>query len=673
MSKIKYIFSAVLAVILLFTLSACSISSKNKSISISSKELLYLASEYKAELYVSNKKVKDMKKVASSGFLEMYLDENTLSICILDTISGKLWRSLPYSDTKKETATLTADIIIKGRQYTLNSQRDSLALGCISYEIIDNGLAVSYAFRRNLENGKKLDITIPVKFTLSDGTLLVNLDCGNITDNSETDVYIESVSILPFLGADSKGEKGDFILLPSASGVILDTKSAVKDFAEISLPVYGEDIAENKVVTSYVPIGAFGMKKGSSAFVCLINDGESLADIKAQKALTDGTPDSVSAEFRITPSLVTDKTIYLAKDAHKGRISLSYRFLSGNNADYITMAGACRELLIRQGRLRDSGRDISSGYPFSLTLISDTPEKGQTTSQQEAEELITSLITKGIGNINIILSGENREYVPELSAFSKKENLGLSLESNLFSYGKKGTVTLSGDRSDINIRKISETADEIINTMRSTSTGVFLSDCGNILPTDYSRHGLTRSSNLSDISKICTLLSSHGTVTVSRGNIYTVKYADSIINIPEKSPLENITYCKSVPFLQAVLHGICDYSFTPMNLNNNPTKAMLKSVEYGAVPHYEWYFASFGEDDAYHYSNSLSQARLVYENMKAMFSDLRDQRITSHEEVKKNVMLTTYSGGSEIYVNYNNKAVSVSGITLDPMGFMRVN
>ena len=56
-----------------------------------------------------------------------------------------------------------------------------------------------------------------------------------------------------------------------------------------------------------------------------------------------------------------------------------------------------------------------------------------------------------------------------------------------------------------------------------------------------------------------------------------------------------------------------------------------------------------------------------------MFSDLQDQRITSHEEIKENVMRTIYSSGSEIYVNYNNKAVTVSGITIDPQGFMRVN
>ena len=101
--------------------------------------------------------------------------------------------------------------------------------------------------------------------------------------------------------------------------------------------------------------------------------------------------------------------------------------------------------------------------------------------------------------------------------------------------------------------------------------------------------------------------------------------------------------------------------------------SILKAIEYGAVPHYEWYFESLGEDDKYCYSNSLSQARLLWDNMKTMFSDLRDQRITAHEEVRDNLMCTVYSSGTEIYVNYNDKAVTVGGITVDPMGFVRVN
>ena len=212
------------------------------------------------------------------------------------------------------------------------------------------------------------------------------------------------------------------------------------------------------------------------------------------------------------------------------------------------MAGACRELLIRQGKLRDSVSYNKNAYSFSLTLLSDTAENGQTTSQQEAEELITALIAKGISNIDIILKGEKNSYIASLSDFAKAENLNLSAQAKLFTKTKRGTLTLSGDTSAVDISRISETAEDIIATMRSTSTGVSLSDCGYILPTDYSNKKYERSGVLSSVSDICTLLSSHGSLTVSQGNIYTLKYAHSLMNIPERSPLESNDYCKGVPF-----------------------------------------------------------------------------------------------------------------------------
>lgn len=672
MSKFKYILFSFLAVILTALLLLYCTSAENRAIHISDKALLTDTAEYDKSFFISDKKLKDLKKISSSGVLEMYLDERNFSICILDTISGKLWRSLPLRDTGENTANLSLDIILKGRVYTLNSQSDSVAPGYAVYEVKDDILTINYNFRRSLENGKEVDITVPLTFTLSEGTLKVGLDCSRITDNSQTDVFISSLDILPFFGADSKGQQGDFILLPSSSGIIIDTHTPAEAFDEISLPVYGEDIAKNQGVTSYVPVGAFGMKQGSSAFLCLIDEGEALSSIKARKALSKGTANRVSAEFEITPTLITDKTIYLSKETYKGTVSLSYRFLSGSNADYITMAGACRELLIRQGRLRDSS-DSEGGYPFNLTLISYSAEKGQTTSSQEAQELITSLNTKGISDVNIIVKSDKKYDPSFLSDFSEKDKLNLSISSEVFAYDKKGSVTLSGNKSGVDIGSLSKKSDYLIDMMRKENAGICLLDIGSILPSDYSKKGNTREKLLSDISSLCTTLSSHGSLTVSKGNIYTVKYADSIINIPESSPLEDNPYCKGVPFLQAVLHGICDYSFTAVNLSRDPAKAMLKAIEYGAVPHYEWYFSDLEESDIYHYMNSLSEARLLYENMKNMFSDLRDQRITAHEEVKKNVMHTVYSSGSEIYVNYNNKAVSVGGITLDPMGFMRVN
>ncbi len=676
MSKLKYILSALLSLILIFSLSGCGSVPVSKKISISDKDIVPAVKMTDNTLYFSDTTKKNLKKISSSGILEMYLDEKTLAVCIRDTISGKMWRSLPEAQSKSIAGNLTANIIIKGREYSLNSQRDSLSQGCASYNIDGETLTLSYSFRRVLDNSKKIDITIPLELKLSDGTLSVRVDCNNIEDKSNITVYLKSIEVLPFFGAHKDGEKGDYILLPSASGIILDTHTKTEKAPEITLPVYGEDIAKNSTPDSFVPIGAFGMKCSDNAFICLIDEGEAAATIKARKADKSVPLNQVGAEFEITPTVIDEDAIYICDRSYDGIFSLSYRFLSSDNADYMTMAGALRELLIRQSKLTDGNLIRGSAYPFNLSLKANDKNQGVTTSHEQIQELLTSLITKGIGNINVILKDDGTLNLAKLSDFTKKNNLSLSLSHNLFSYKGNALKTLSGEDNapGLAINKTDEISEDIIRTMRKYSIGVSLDDCGHILPSSFNMMSfVTRNNMLREISDICTSVSSHGPLTVSAGNIYTLRYAGNIINIPEKSPLEEFDYCSPVPFIQGILHGICDYSFTPVNLSDDPTRAMLKTIEYGAVPHYEWYFGSYSENDPLHYMNSLSQARLLYENMKNVFGDLRDQRITAHETLRENLSRTVYSQGTEIYVNYNNEAVTFGGITVDPMSFLRIN
>ncbi len=676
MSKLKYIISAAVLALVLIVTALYFGSVPTEKIRLKDTEVPVWSEEMDRDIFVCKSKTKDMKKVASSGVLQMYLDEKTLAVCVLDTISGKVWSTLPKSDAGEDTANISLSVIAGGREYTLSSQTDSVYAGKGTYSIKDDALTVTYNFHRETEKGKIIDITLPVKFTLSDGALKVKVDCSNLTDNSKGKVYVKSISVLPYFGAYTGGKEGDFMLLPSASGVIVDAHTKPKTFDEISLPVYGKDIAKDCTVDSYVPIGTFGMKQGSNAFICLIDKGEALGTIKCRKELKKSGYNRVCSEFEIRANTEDEGRIYLSEENYEGIISLSYRFLSGNNADYITMAGACRELLIRCGRLTDSNTLSTQAYPFNLTVVTRTEESGDTSTAEQTMEMLSSVTAKGMGNINLMLTSAEEKDYRKVIDFADKEKLTLSFSHNLFSYEGKGDMTLSGERNLLGLSTgdITDNAEDMIYTMREEGVGLRLEDCGNVLPSSYSRGNLqTRDRLLSEISSLCASLSSHGNLTVSRPNIYTVKYASNIVNLPLTSPLEGNKYCKGVPFLQAVLHGICDYSFTAVNLSDDPNMAMLKAIEYGAVPHYEWYFASMGENDKYCYSNSLSQARLLWENMKGMFSDLRDQRITSHEEVKTNLMRTVYSNGTEILVNYGDKAVTVSGITVDPMGFVRVN
>ena len=147
MSKLKYILSALLSLLLIFSLSGCGSVPVSKKISISDKDIVPAVKMTDDTLYFSDATNKALKKISSSGILEMYLDEKTLAVCIRDTISGKMWRARPEALSKATAANLIANVIIKGREYSLNSQRDSLSQDCAAYNSDNGSLTISYSFR----------------------------------------------------------------------------------------------------------------------------------------------------------------------------------------------------------------------------------------------------------------------------------------------------------------------------------------------------------------------------------------------------------------------------------------------------------------------------------------------------------------------------------------------
>jgi hypothetical protein len=47
------------------------------------------------------------------------------------------------------------------------------------------------------------------------------------------------------------------------------------------------------------------------------------------------------------------------------------------------------------------------------------------------------------------------------------------------------------------------------------------------------------------------------------------------------------------------------------------------------------------------------------------------QRLVNHEKLAENVYASTFADGSVVYVNYGSKAVSVKGIRIPAMDFVR--
>lgn len=88
-----------------------------------------------------------LKRIAQSGLIELYIDETTYAVAVKETSQNKMWYALPQQDNGKEenhAAVVSLEVLQGGKQYSLNSQDNSVAFGTASYELTDSGLKVSY-------------------------------------------------------------------------------------------------------------------------------------------------------------------------------------------------------------------------------------------------------------------------------------------------------------------------------------------------------------------------------------------------------------------------------------------------------------------------------------------------------------------------------------------------
>lgn len=671
---------------------------------ISDKQIDVLLENEDESIYCDSTPFKELVRVSKTDMSALCFSEESYGVSVYDAGSNTVWRSLPESYMGEKTGVICLDILIDGSEYTLNSQSDSKAMDCTSYEIKDDGIAITYGFRRTFSDGTKINITVPVEITGSDGTMSISVDCSALKgEGTDSNVVIKSISVLPYLGASQKGEEGDFLLIPDGSGLAVDTSVSPAEEEIYSVSMYSSegngDLSEEGNAFGVLP--AFGMKNGDGAFVATVDKGDAISTVRAHRASANEGCNRVYAEFEITPTEKDEKGYYVSSKSYDGEIRLSYRFISKGNADYVGMATVCRELLTRNGALSENNVDVSSEYPFNLSIIGSA-EGRVCTDFARGYDIVSSLKSKGINNINLryrgILEGtdinkklDSDGSFDEFSTLVSSQGISVFTDADIFTFpggAEDKALTLTGDTAKLlSDRKEAElcgaqSIDGNMNALlhsllESPFTGLCLNDGASHIYADYSKNEVVLKDEMRDIlSKQANSVSATKNLMVVRGNLYSLKYADVIVELPDEAHFSLVEGCEQVPFVQTVLHGIYEYSHSPINLSESSTDAFLKAVEYGAIPYYEWHHTDEGtaeSEDPYYYLNSTAQAKLQYDAAKITFADLRDEKITAHSKVADNVYLTVYGNNTEIYVNYSEEAVTVSGVTVEAGSFLRVN
>ena len=213
------------------------------------------------------------------------------------------------------------------------------------------------------------------------------------------------------------------------------------------------------------------------------------------------------------------------------------------------------------------------------------------------------------------------------------------------------------------------------------SDGITVTDAGKVLSSEAE---VNRQRAMNEAASMLNAVANYCTLAVERGNLYALYNASLITDMQFDTYYPESSAYVSVPFVQSVLHGSVLYTGTPIDAGNPLYRYdMLRYIEYGAVPAYEWIYEN---SNVYCYNGYLLSERIsetvdFYNDACKMLSDLADDRIVGHEAITKDkegrdingIYCTEYSDGTEIYVNYTGSIVTTSGnIAIGPYDYVKV-
>jgi len=709
-----------------------------------------------SELHTTN--TKELAYITKSGLVEIYIDKQTFSVAVKETLMGKLWYSLPVLSAEGDknydnsAAVVTLAVVRGGETFHLNSQDNSVAYGKASYKInsdgnIITGITVNYIITPDESTAKKANFStgdiafsVSVTYTMDSGSLYVTCSAKNLSD---TDAKIENLGLLEFFGASNQAKAGDFMLVPDGCGALINTAVEQKDFKPLTFDVYGSDAGSaNSTADKSALLGAYGLKQGDSGLAVLIEQGDAIAKISADRYTGKSGFNKVGANFDITS--VSDKTKgknifrYISAQSYSGDIKLCYRFVSGSNATYSGIAADCREQLIRDRVLSTKTVEAADYLPFNLTVVGAVRKKlfgagpfttmAKLTTFEQAQDMLTRMKSKGINSIYLrykgaLSGGLDQSDISEagfmgslggksgfaaLSDYMATQKMELYLDINLLSSREKAmfnespkAVTINGNDAAVSstnelsayigdksfeqyLRPVDKTENVVLDTLTkfryADFTGFCYDDAGRILYSDYSGSGSNRQDAALTMAQQLQSLSTGRKIMADGCNFYAIKNVDVLVDMPLNSTAATDPAYQEVPFIQLIMHGIVDYSGTPINEAKSPEDMMLRYIEYGACPSYEWCYTEFnsGADntDNFYYDDWLKSAVDYYTRANEALFDLRDSQMVSHTQIADGIFCTGYEGNSLIYVNYTNKDYKVNeagGFTVKAKDFLRIN
>ena len=338
--------------------------------------------------------------VADKEGLELWANFTNGEIKVVEKASGNTWYSNPVD---RETAQLPV------RKQLINSQihvkffnvekkepvdqeftnyGDSIAKGCMEYELLADGSGVKFIFGFPVAN-----VYIPVQYSIVDGAFQAEIVTEEIEGVGTYPYAILDIKLLPYFGAANESQDGE-LLLPDGSGALINFNNGKNhnDIIFYNNKVYGNNITlpqeELEPVKEQISLPIFGsIWNNTEKATEETADGEEASDIgtasnhaflgviisgDASSSIIASTSGKISSYNMIHPvaNMAEYKFIRTKSSGQVGQearvlsvsdnqmanqnFAVRYYFLSGEKANYSGLAEKYREHLQAANLLKKS-------------------------------------------------------------------------------------------------------------------------------------------------------------------------------------------------------------------------------------------------------------------------------------------------------------------------------
>jgi len=206
---------------------------------------------------------------------------------------------------------------------------------------------------------------------------------------------------------------------------------------------------------------------------------------------------------------------------------------------------------------------------------------------------------------------------------------------------------------------------------------ISVSTLSSMLYSDFGTRAVNRyDSELVFLKGVLMLKDRFKNIMISSPNMYLVKYANDIVDLPIYSSKFLIEDAE-IPFYQMVLRGFIPYSTPSVNMYKNDGMWRLKSLETGS--YLKFSLTCRNEDElketlleslySSNYKKWLGSVKSYYNEIYPIVKRIKNQQIKDHQILKKGVNKTVFQDGTQIIVNYTNKDEMVDGQKIASHGY----